>query len=150
MPNRRVWLLLLLVFGLRLLTLGWDVGLGGPHPDERQVGYVTEKIVGWFDDPGFYAYGSLHFQAVRIVSSVVGMVAQHRTLLVAGRVVSLLASMLSILAGWWLVRRAWGRRTGELFLLLAAFVPLDIQQSHFATVEAHHTAWVMLARWRRR
>ena len=68
MPYRRVWLLLLLVLGLRLLTFGWDAGLGGPHPDERQVGYVTEKLDGWFDDPGCYAYGSLHFQAVRIVS----------------------------------------------------------------------------------
>jgi len=152
MPNRRVWLLLLLILGLRLLTQGWDAGLGGPHPDERQVGFVTEKIHGWFDEPrgeddphGFYAYGTLHFQAVRMVASVVGLVAEQRTLTVSGRVVSLLATLLAIFVGWWLTHRAWGERTGRLFLVLAAFVPLDIQQSHFATVEAHHTAWVMLA-----
>ena len=70
MPTRRAWLLLLLAITLRLLSQGWDAGLGNtPHPDERQVGYVSERLEGWFDDPEFYAYGSLHFQAVRAATA---------------------------------------------------------------------------------
>jgi len=74
MPTRRAWLLLLLAFALRLCSQGWDAGLGNtPHPDERQVGYVSERLEGWFDDPEFYAYGSLHFQVVRVATAVLGL-----------------------------------------------------------------------------
>ncbi len=145
MPSRRAWLLLLLAVVLRLLTQGWDSGLLTPHPDERQVAFVSERVVGWLDDPGFYAYGSLHFRAVRAVTAVFGMEPDYQGLLVGGRALSLLASALAMLLGWWMATRAWGQRTGELFLLLMAFVPLDIQQSHYATVEAHHALWVVAA-----
>ena len=147
MLRKRTWILLLLVVGLRLLLQGWDshAASSTPHPDERQVGFVSEKFEGWFDDPGFYAYGSLHFQGVRGVAAVLGMGSQLRGLIVGGRALSVAASLAAILLGWIVARRAWGRRTGDLFLLLAAFIPLDLQQSHFATVEAHHAAWVMAA-----
>ncbi len=145
MPNRRVWLLLLLAVVLRLLTQGWDSGLLTPHPDERQVAFVSEKAAGWFSDPGFFAYGSLHFRAVRGMSFVIGQARDYDGLLIGGRALSLLASMVALALGWWMARRAWGAKTAELFLLLIAFVPLDLQQSHYATVEAHHAAWVMAA-----
>ena len=145
MPSRRAWLLLLLAIVLRLLTHGWDSGLLTPHPDERQVAFVSEKVAGWLDDPGFYAYGSLHFRAVRAMSSCSAWNRSTRACSSAGRGLSLLASALAMLLGWWMASRAWGRRTAELFLLLIAFVPLDIQQSHYATVEAHHALWVMVA-----
>ncbi len=147
MLRKRTWILLLLVFGLRLLLQGWDAGVASSplHPDERQVGFVTERMDGWFADPDFYAYGSLHFQAVRLTAAVAGLGDSLRGLVVSGRAVSLAASMLAIILGWVLAHRAWGRRTGEVFLLLVAWVPLDLQQSHFCTVEAHHTAWIMLA-----
>jgi hypothetical protein len=145
MPSRRVWLLLLLAILLRLLTQGWDSGLLTPHPDERQVAFVSEKVPGFFDDPGFYAYGSLHFRAVRAATAVLGEARAYQGLLVGGRALSLLASVGALLLGWFLAHRAWGRRTGELTLLLAALLPLDLQQSHYATVEAHHALWVMAA-----
>ena len=147
MLRKRTWILLLLALGLRLLLLGWDAGgvSSSIHPDERQVGYVTEKVEGWFADPGFFAYGSLHFQAVRATTAVLGIGEGIRGLVVGGRLLSVAASMLAILLGFVMAYRAWGRRTGELFLVLVAWVPLDLQQSHFATVEAHHAAWVMLA-----
>jgi hypothetical protein len=67
MLRKRTLLLFLLAFVLRLLLQGWDFGItSSSHPDERQVGFVTEKAEGWFADPDFYAYGSLHFQAIRI------------------------------------------------------------------------------------
>ncbi len=147
MLRKRTWILLLLVFGLRLLLQGWDAGVAPStlHPDERQVGFVTERMDGWFADPNFYAYGSLHFQAVRLTAAAAGLGDSLRGLVVSGRALSLAASMLAIILGWILAHHAWGRRTGEVFLLLVAWVPLDLQQSHFCTVEAHHTAWIMLA-----
>jgi YYY domain-containing protein len=147
MLPRRTLLLFLLAFLLRLLLQGWDAGVtsSSSHPDERQVGFVTERAEGWFSDPGFYAYGSLHFHAVRATATVFGMSDDIRGLIVSGRVISLVAAMLAIGLGWLVAYRAWGRRTGDLFILLSAWVPLDLQQSHFATVEAHHTGWVMAA-----
>ncbi len=146
MLRKRTWILLLIALGLRLLLLGWDVGgvSSSIHPDERQVGYVTERVEGWFADPEFFAYGSLHFQAVRATAAAFAMGKGIRGLVVGGRLLSVAASLLAILLGFVIAHRAWGRRTGELFLLLVAWVPLDLQQSHFATVEAHHAAWVML------
>jgi hypothetical protein len=136
MLRKRTWLLLLLALGLRLLLQGWDSGYSSSslHPDERQVTFVSEKTHGWFADPGFFAYGSLHFQAVRIASTILGMGDSLRGLTAGGRAVSLAASMLALILGWVLARRAWGRNTADLFLLLMAWVPLDLQQSHFATV----------------
>ena len=57
MLRKRTLLLFLLAFVLRLLLQGWDSGItSSSHPDERQVGFVTERAEGWFDDPDFYAY----------------------------------------------------------------------------------------------
>ncbi len=147
MLRRRTLLLFLLALLLRLLLQGWDAGVtsSSSHPDERQVGYVTERAEGWFSDPGFYAYGSLHFHAIRATATVLGLGEGVRGLIVSGRVISLIASMLAIVLGWLIASHAWGRRTGDLFILLAAWVPLDLQQSHFTTVEAHHAGWVMAA-----
>ncbi len=147
MLRKRTWIFLLLVLGLRLLLQGWDshAASSTPHPDERQVGFISEKVAGWFDDPAFYAYGSLHFQGVRAAAAALGLGSQLRGLIVGGRTLSLAASLVAILLGFLVARRAWGREAANLFLLLAAFIPLDLQQSHFATVEAHHAAWVMAA-----
>ncbi len=147
MLRKRPWLLLLLALALRLLAQGWDAGSSSStlHPDERQIAFVTERLTGWLDDPGFYAYGSLHFQAARATATVTGLDDGLRELTLAARLVSLLASMLALSLGWLLARHAWGRWTAGLVLLLGALVPLGLQQAHFATVEAHHAAWVMAA-----
>ncbi len=143
--QRTAWWLLLAAGLLRLVTQGWDSGLLSPHPDERQVAFVTERLGGWFADPGFYAYGSLHFQLVRAASVVLGEAGRYAGLLVGGRLLSLLCSLAALAMGWWIARRGWGERTARWFLLLAMWVPLDLQQSHFATVEAHHAAWTLAA-----
>lgn len=143
MSRRQILLLVAIALLARVLLLGWDAGVGGPHPDERQVGYVAEQVGSWTSDPGFYAYGSLHFFAVRVVAAITGLTIGQSGLILAGRLVSLLSSLAALALGWWLARRAWGRRTADLFLLLTVLVPLDLQQSHYATVEAHHAFWVM-------
>ncbi len=143
MRRPRTWLLVVLALLLRVATLGWDSGILSPHPDERQVAFVSQDAGGWFSDPGFYAYGSLHFHAIRAVSSVLGLGTRYGGLLRGGRILSVAAVLAALLLGWWLARRAWGERTARLAVLLGAFVPLDLQQAHYATVEAHHAGWVM-------
>ncbi|MCG6947857.1 MAG: DUF2298 domain-containing protein [Acidobacteria bacterium] len=147
MLRKRTLLLFLLAFVLRLILQGWDFGVtsSSSHPDERQVGFVTERAEGWFDDPEFYAYGSLHFQVIHLTATILGVGDNIRGYIVSGRAISLMASMIAIFLGWFIATRSWGRRTGDLFVFLAAWVPLDLQQSHFTTVEAHHAAWVMAA-----
>jgi YYY domain-containing protein len=52
--------------------------------------------------------------------------------------------VLTLALGWCCARKVWGSKTALLFLGIAIWVPLDIQQSHFATVEAHQTFLVTL------
>jgi YYY domain-containing protein len=140
------WLVLLVAVVARLVTQNWDAGVNAtPHPDERQVATVSHDLRGWFDDPGFFAYGSLHFNAIRAMRAGLMMPDHWGAFVRAGRMVSLFASLGALVLGWWMARRGWGRRTALLGLALAALVPLDIQLSHYGTVEAHHALWVMAA-----
>ncbi len=142
--GRTVFCLLLVALGIRVLTQGWDAGLPpSPHPDERRVVMVAEGLEGWFADPEFFAYGSLHFHAVRLATFMIGKAPTWADLMRGGRVLSLTASLAALVLAWWLAREAWGRSTGTLFLLLAIWAPLEQQLSHYATVEAHHAFWVM-------
>ncbi len=143
--GRTVLGLLVAALVVRALLMGWDSGLLSPHPDERQVAFVTERVSSWRADPEFSAYGSLHFFAIRGLCALLGMERSYPGFLHAGRLLSLLASFAALLLGFWLARRAWGERTAVLFILLAAVTPLDLQQSHFATVEAHHAFLVLAA-----
>ncbi len=145
MPRRRDWILLVLALLARVLLQGWDSGLVSPHPDERQVAFVAAEMPSWFADPGFYAYGSLHFEGIRAAAAALGLPRVYHGLILGGRSLSLLASMVALALCWGLARWAWGRRAATLALALAAMVPLDLQLSHFATVEAHHAAWVVAA-----
>jgi YYY domain-containing protein len=138
------WLVLVVAVVARLATQNWDAGVHAtPHPDERQVATVSDDLRGWFADPGFFAYGSLHFNAIRATRAGLMLPDQWSAFVRAGRVVSLFASLGALTLGWWMARRGWGRRTALLGIALAALVPLDIQLSHYGTVEAHHALWVM-------
>ncbi len=151
MGRRAVFLLIALAVVARVALLGWDSGLLSPHPDERQVAFVTERTTSWDADPGFSAYGSLHFLAIRGMAAAARTGTAYPGLLRAGRMVSVTASVLALLLAVGAAWTAWGRRTALLVLALAAVVPLDLQQAHFATVEAHHAFWVMaalVAAWR--
>ncbi len=146
MPRKILPALIFLAIAVRLLTQAWDAGTPpSPHPDERQVVAVTEGLDGWFDDPQFFSYGSLHFQAVRAMTAVVGHERRWSGLFAGGRTLSLAASIGALLLGMWMARRAWGLQTALVFGWLAVWIPLDQQLSHYATVEAHHAFWVVAA-----
>ncbi len=144
MSRRFLLALILLAVAVRLLTQAWDAGTPpSPHPDERQVVGVTEGLGGWFDDPQFFAYGSFHFQAVRLMTAASGHERKWSGLIAGGRTLSLAASIGALLLGIWMAMSAWGIRTALIFGWLAAWIPLDQQLSHYATVEAHHAFWVV-------
>ena len=143
--GRAILLVILLAALLRAVTQGWDSGILSPHPDERQVALVAERVPEWFADPGFYAYGSLHFSLLRVVTELTGRRPIYANLIVTGRALSLLASLLAVAVVYWLGRRALGRRAASIAALLLALTPLDLQLSHYATVEAHHALWVVAA-----
>lgn len=146
MGRRSLLILVFLAIAVRVVTQGWDAGTPpSPHPDERQVVSVAERLDGWFSDPGFFAYGSLHFHAVRLMTGFMGHAREWSGLMAGGRTLSLAASIGAILLGLWMAFRAWGLRTALIFGWLAAWIPLDQQLSHYATVEAHHTLWVVAA-----
>jgi len=143
--SRPAGFLLLAALLLRLFVLPWDAGTPpSPHPDERRVVSVAQGLDGWRDDPGFFAYGSLHFQAVRLFAALQGGSDDWVRLMAGGRMLSLLASMGCLLLGWGLAFSAWGERAAWIFLLIGAWAPLDLQLSHYGTVEAHHSLWIML------
>ncbi len=146
MSRRLLLALVILAAVVRLLTQAWDAGTPpSPHPDERQVAIVSEGMNGWFSDPCFFAYGSLHFQAVRAMTAGVGYPRDWSGLIAGGRVLSLAASLGALLLGIWMAWTAWGFRTALVFGWLAVWIPLDQQLSHFATVESHHAFWVVAA-----
>ncbi len=89
-----------------------------------------KRTTSWFVDPGFYAYGSLHFQAVRAATGVLVLTRRSgRSLLVGGRALSLAASMLAIILGWFLPTGSGGAAPASSFCSWSAWVPLDLQQS---------------------
>lgn len=141
-------IMLLIVVGLmvRVLTQGWDVGTPpSPHPDERQVATVTQTLDGWFANPQFFAYGSLHFNMIRVTTALAGLQSNWSGSMAGGRALSLLCSLGALLLGLWMALKAWGIRTALIFAGLAVWIPLDQQLSHYATVEAHHALWVVAA-----
>lgn len=138
-------LLFALALLFRVFVLPWDAGTPpSPHPDERQVVSVAQSLHHWGDDPKFFAYGSLHFELVHFFGFLQGSADQWSSLMLGGRMLSLLASMGCLLIGFLLAAKAWGKGSGLIFLLIAAWMPMDLQLSHYATVEAHHALWVML------
>lgn len=138
-------LLFLAALLLRFFVLPWDAGTPpSPHPDERQVVSVAQHLESWNSDPGFFAYGSLHFQAVRFFGFLQGSSENWISLMSGGRMLSLLSSMFCLFIGWWLAAQAWGDRAALIFLLIGAWAPMDLQLSHYGTVEAHHSLWIML------
>jgi len=146
LPDRMAGVLLLAALLVRLWVLPWDANvLFSPHPDERQVVSVALAMDHVFSNPGFFAYGSLHFAAVKAFSALIALKSSWIVLLTGGRLLSLLAGMASLLIAWSLVRRIWGTRAGRYFLLIGAFLPMDIQLGHYATVEAHHAFWIILS-----
>ena len=150
-------LVLLVALALRAPHLDWDQGTAA-HPDERAVAFAAERIAlarGKLD-PDFFAYGSLPLYllagAREAVAAVTGTPVDFGRTLLLGRVLSVLAALLTIAVAVGAGRRLGGTTAGLLAGALLALCPLHLQNSRFATVDVLLTllasvSVAALARW---
>src|SRR5205814_5742439 len=128
----------------------WDADTH-QHPDERFMTIVSSgvkvppSIGNYFDTQHStinpyvngqdrYAYGQLPLTLTRIVAEWTGQTS-YETIYKAGRALSTLADLGTILFAWLLARRVFGVRTAHLTALLLALTVLDIQLAHYFAVD---------------
>jgi YYY domain-containing protein len=143
--------ILLLAAAARFADLDWDDGHAF-HPDERAIVFAVQRLS--FTplrlDPGFFAYGSLPLYLIRGVTSFLGSLQpslrdDFGSIVLAGRVLSALAGVLTVGAVFRLAARLFGRPAGLLAAAFLACCPLHIQCSHFLTTDVTLTLLAVLA-----
>jgi len=167
-------LVILAGFWFRSVGLDWDEGQH-LHPDERFLTMVETAIVpvgladeiigappdgceswgGYFDTAcsslnphnrghGFFVYGTLPIFATRYVAEWTDQTGYDQVHLV-GRQLSALADLLSIVLLYFIVARVYNRKTALLAAAFSALAVLQIQQSHFFTVDTFVNLFMFLA-----
>jgi len=155
-------LLLVLLAGAYLRTVGldWDQG-EHLHPDERFMTMVesairpVENASEYFDtnraslNPHnvgytFYVYGTLPVFLVRYVAEWLNRAGYGQIYLV-GRQLSGVADWLTILLVYLIASRVYDRRVGLLAAAFSAFAVLQIQLSHYFTVDTFTNFFTFLA-----
>jgi len=167
-------LIILAGFWFRSVGLDWDEGQH-LHPDERFLTMVETAIVpvesadaligappegceswgGYFDTAcsslnphnrghGFFVYGTLPIFVTRYIAEWVGETGYSQVNLI-GRQLSALADLLSIVVLYYIVARLYGRKIALLSAAFSAFAVLQIQQSHFFTVDTFTNFFMFLA-----
>jgi YYY domain-containing protein len=91
----------------------------------------------------FYVYGNLPMTIIRMAAEAI----DQANLREFGRQFSALADLFAILFLYLLVSRMYGRRVGLLASLFSALTVMQIQQSHFFTVDLFVNAFAFLALW---
>ena len=138
--------------GLRFYGIDWDRGHAfTPHPDERailmKVGDLAPPSLGelgaLFDadrspwNPRWFPYGSFPLYLLKGVQIAYSALpgAELHDLRLAGRAISALADVATIVVVYLLGARMFGRREGVLASALVALSVLHIQLSHFFAVD---------------
>ena len=161
-------------FWLRSVGLDWDEGQH-LHPDERFLTMVESSIVpvgladetlgdppegcqewgGYFDTDcsslnpnnrghGFFVYGTLPIFATRYVAEWMGETGYGSVHLV-GRQLSALMDLLSVVLLYFIVARVYNKKVALLSATFSALAVLQIQQSHFFTVDTYVNFFIFLA-----
>jgi len=157
-----VLLILLLAAGayLRFVGLDWDVEQH-LHPDERFLTMVESSLIpvdsvsDYFNSSestlnpnnqghSFFVYGTLPIFMVRYMAEAVGSTGYGSVYLV-GRAMSAVMDLLSVVLVFFIGTRLFNRRVGILGTAFSAFAVLQIQQSHFFTVDTFTTFFTLLA-----
>lgn len=157
-----VLLVVLLAAGayLRFVGLDWDWEQH-LHPDERFLTMVESSLVpvdsvsDYFDTAqstlnpnnrghGFFVYGTLPIFMVRYAAELVGSTGYGNVYLV-GRAMSAVMDLLSVVLVFFIGTRLYSRKVGILGAAFSAFAVLQIQQSHFFTVDTFATFFTLLA-----
>ena len=93
---------------------------------------------------GFFVYGDLPIVVVRYVAEWMGQTGYDQVNLI-GRQVSALGDLLTILLIYLIAARLYNRRVALLGAAFSAFAVLQIQQSHFFTVDTFANLFMFLA-----
>src|SRR5688572_5833397 len=91
----------------------------------------------------FYVYGNLPLTIIRIAGEATDQVNWR----VFGRQFSALADLIAILFLYLIVSRMYGRRVGLLAALFSTLTVMQIQQSHFFTVDLFVNTFAFMAIW---
>src|SRR3972149_4360272 len=166
-PARQSWmynLLLVLVLlaaaYLRLVGLDWDEDQH-LHPDERFLTGVVaslesvDSLTEYFDTnnstlnpnnrgAGFFVYGTLPVFLVRYVAEAVDTTGYDQIHLV-GRALSALADLGVVALVYFIGSRLADRRVGLLAAVFSALAVMQIQQSHYWTVDNFANFFTLLA-----
>ena len=171
-----VLLTLILIFGafVRLTGVDWDQDQH-LHPDERFLTMVESALSlpgqtalgapppgcaqwgGYFDTAcsplnpynhnfGLFVYGTFPIFLTRVVGGLIDQTGYGQIFLV-GRVLSALFDLSTVLLIFFIGRRLYGTRAALLGALFLAGSVLDIQQSHFFTVDTFTNVPILMAFW---
>ncbi len=149
-PDLLIIILLLVAASYRLVGLGWDADQH-VHPDELFLTNVESAISPVQDfqeywdtevstlNPhnvghGFFVYGTLPIFLVRYLAEAVGQTSYGEIVLV-GRQVSALFDLGVVLLVYLAASRLYDKRVGLIAAIFSAFTVLQIQASHFFTVD---------------
>ncbi|MCW5876619.1 MAG: glycosyltransferase family 39 protein [Anaerolineales bacterium] len=153
-------LILLAAATLRFSGLGWGDTMH-LHPDERFMNQVVaalqpaESLQQYFDthnsplNPnnrgfGFFVYGNLPVTLVRYVAEAVNLATYDQAQLV-GRPLSALADLCVVALVFLIAARLFDRRVALLAMTFSALAVMQIQQSHFWTVDNFVNCFSLLA-----
>src|SRR3972149_4585189 len=163
----RIWiydllfvLVLVVAAALRFVGINWDEDQH-LHPDERFLTQVESRLEPvhslreYFDtanstlnpnnrDFGFFVYGTLPIFIVRYVAEVAHFAGYGQVHLI-GRALSALADLGVITLVYLIGARLFDKRVGLLAATLSAFSVMQIQQSHFFTVDNFVNLFTYLA-----
>ncbi len=150
-------------FALRTYHMDWDKGHQYLfHPDERAMVYSAIANISLpfpLDvpkllrpdsplNPHFFPYGSLPMYLTRLGGHILSFVIKNawtnENIWMAGRGLSAIFDTLTILIVFLLGRKLYGRRVGALAAVFSAFTVLNIQLSHFLTVDTFLTTFIAL------
>jgi YYY domain-containing protein len=132
------------------------------HPDERFLVWVgtdispVDSLSQYFDTAnstlnphnvghGFYVYGTLPMFITRYVVEWVFGHSGFNEMTQVGRVLSTAADLMVVLLVYLVAERLYGKRTGALAACFSAAVVLQIQQSHFFTMDTFINTFSFLA-----
>lgn len=142
-------LILLLAALFRYSGYNWDDGHNF-HPDERAIGYAVSELdfyKGLFD-PKLYAYGSLPVYLIKIIGMVLSALSptgqSYDSYILIGRFLSATASIFTIFLVYLIGRKLYNNIVGIFSSLFLALTVSNIQDSHFATVDAILAFFVVL------
>ncbi|MHB9091561.1 MAG: DUF2298 domain-containing protein, partial [Chloroflexota bacterium] len=151
--------ILLIGAGLRLIGIDWDQSQH-LHPDERFITMIVAALkwprdfAEYFDtarnplspynfDFAFFVYGTLPLYIVKWAGNMLNM-ASYDQVYYVGRALSALADLGSVVMIFLIGRRLYDEKVALAGAALLSFSVLNIQQSHFFTVDTFASFFVVL------